>query len=137
MILTIVEGGMKVAISIIVFMLIYQFCGIALCSDSELKPKEFDFTYENYLTGLKLLEDSIRQCEKDRNDSWEATEIGIPNALIGIEGYVLKLRKENIRLELENARLRKDRNALDKAMGSLKQIEEEIKKFLDRKTYAD
>lgn len=114
-----------------------------MCSDSvvynapELKPKETDFTHKNYLAGLKLLKDSVRQYEKDKKVSWDIEEIGIPNALVRIEGYVLKLREENARLELENAKLRKDKNALGQAANNLKQVEYEIKKFLAERTYVD
>lgn len=134
---------MKAKITVIIFILLCQLCGVALCSgsradnSSELKPKESDFTYENYLASLKFLIDLIGRYEKNRSVSWEAQEIGIPNTSIGIEGYMLNLRKENARLKVENARLRKDRNALHKATDSLKQIERENKKFLAEKMYAD
>jgi hypothetical protein len=128
---------MKTRISVIAVMLICQFCSIAPCSNLELTPKESDFTHENYLTSLRLLKDATGQCKKKSCVSWELREIGIPNALIRFEGYLLELRKQNAILEINNARLREDRDALDKAACDLKQVEEEIKKFLAEKRYAD
>jgi hypothetical protein len=134
---------MKAKIAAIVFVLIYQFCGMALCSDlvinygSELKPKESDFTYENYRLSLTNVRASIERYKKNKRVSWEMEEIGIPNAQIRIEGYMLKLRKENARLKLENAILRRDRNALAEAGYNFKQIKRRIKKFLAEKRYVD
>ena len=121
----------------------------------ELILKEEDFTYEEYKSALKGLNNFLDECYKqeqgdnfwkiydDKTKSvkltidWLILNIGIPNNLLRLEGYGLITQREIILLKLENAKLKDNKEEIANLEKALAEIQKKIEIFLSENMWVD
>ncbi|MBF0384706.1 MAG: hypothetical protein HQL27_02430 [Candidatus Omnitrophica bacterium] len=113
--------------------------------ETGLKAPEFiiqeqDLTYDSFKDALKFLRDAVERLDKGEkyDPNSEENYIGIPNSLLRLEGYGLKLQRDNIKLELKNAKLiGSPKEKMGNLESKLKESEKQLQYFLEHNLWND